>query len=259
MKAKEIFENLLAEASVRKEQTCDRLVSGDENKEVAKIAVCFKLTAEVLTRAIESGADMLITHEPVFSAGYYDGNPGEFDLKKEEVMKKSGIAVYRYHDHAHDAAFDYIHHGFIKDTGLDIRKLPDCEAFAVAGYELGSPMTAREFARHLEEKMGIEFVRVIGACDFPVKKICLGLGNVGYKQLELMFDKDCDLFITGEMSEVCVCEYVRDAAFYGAKKALLVVGHYSAEFSGMKLLCEKLFEKGISAEYIDSGEVYYRV
>ena len=87
MKAKEIFENLLAEASVRKEQTCDRLVSGDENKEVAKIAVCFKLTAEVLARAIESGADMLITHEPVFSAGYYDGKPGEFDLKKEEVMK----------------------------------------------------------------------------------------------------------------------------------------------------------------------------
>ena len=259
MKAKEIFENLLAEASERKKETCDGLVSGDEEKEVAKIAVCFKLTAEVLARAIETGADMIITHEPVFSAGYYGGNPGEFDLKKEEVMRQSGIAVYRYHDHTHDAAFDYIHHGFIKDTGLDIRKLPDCEAFAVAGYELGSPMTASEFAHHLETKMGIEFVRVIGDCDFPVKKLCLGLGNVGYKQLELMFDKDCDLFITGEMGEVCVCEYVRDAVFYGAKKALLVIGHYSAEFSGMKLLCEKLSEKGVRAEYIDSREVYYKL
>ena len=259
MKAKEIFENLLAEASVRKEQTCDRLVSGDENKEVAKIAVCFKLTAEVLTRAIESGADMIITHEPVFSAGYYGENPGEYDIKKEEIMKASGIAVYRYHDHAHDVAYDYIHHGFIKDTGLDIKKLPDCESFAVAGYELNPPMTAREFSAHLREKMGMEFVRVVGDCDFPVKKICLGLGNVGYKQLELMFDKDCDLFITGEMGEVCVCEYVRDAVFYGDKKALLVVGHYSAEFSGMKLLAEKLTRDVVPTEYIDSGEVYYRV
>ena len=43
MKAKEIFQYLLENSLGIREQTCDGLIAGDPEKEVEKIATCFKL------------------------------------------------------------------------------------------------------------------------------------------------------------------------------------------------------------------------
>lgn len=256
MKAKEIHEYLLSGALGRWENTCDLLIAGDENKEVHKIGTCFKLTAKVIDEAAKQGIDMMITHEPTFSQGDIREDAVGIDLKKWELLDKSGIVVYRFHDHAHHREPDYIHAGFIRALGLDIKHKHERESLGVCRYELDGDMTVRQFAKRIEERMGVEFVRVVGALDIPVKTVCLGLGSVGFKQINYLLEPGCDLFVTGEVGEVKVCEYVRDACYFGEEKAVILLGHYSAEYEGMRLLAEELNEKLLPTEYFDSGEVY---
>ena len=65
MKAKEIIALMESKAEVSGD-TCDKLICGDENKEVKKLGVTMFATAELIKKAIAEGYDMLIVHEPVF-------------------------------------------------------------------------------------------------------------------------------------------------------------------------------------------------
>lgn len=92
-----------------------------------------------------------------------------------------------------------------------------------------------------------------------MKSVCLGLGSVGFEQINKLIDPGCDLFITGEVGEICIDEYIRDACFFGEKKAIIILGHYSSEYAGMRYLAEKINETIAPAVYLDSGEVYRRI
>lgn len=259
MKAKEIFQILLNGANTIREQTCDGLIAGDENKTVHKIATCFKLTAEVLDKAMESNVDMIITHEPTFSQSDDRQFANEIDLKKWEMLDSSGIVLYRFHDHAHDTEPDYIHAGFIKAIDLKIKHKYERESLGICRYELAESVTTRELAVRIKEKLGVEFVRIVGMADEAVKTVCLGLGSVGYNQIEKLINPGCDLFITGEVGEVCIDEFIRDACYFGEKKSILVLGHYSSEYAGMRLLAETMNEKILPTVFLEGGEVYYGI
>lgn len=259
MLAKDLINYLLSGANKIRETTCDHVICGDENKEISKVAVCFKMTARVLDEAIAMGADMIITHEPTFAISDNEADASFHEKKKWKILKDSKIVLFRFHDHAHDRPVDYIHEGFIRDIGLKIKKKYPNESLGVARYKLASKITPRELGRNIEKLLDVEFVRVVGNLDTPIDHICLGLGSVGFKQVQCLFDPGCDLFITGEVGEVRICEYVRDAHYYGKEKSVMLLGHYSAEYSGMRLLAEELNETLIPAQYIDSTEVYNKV
>ena len=254
-----VFHKLLDRAEYKFENTCDGLIAGDGGKTVNKIGVCFKLTAQLICEAQREGCDMVITHEPPFTLSDRRENANIIDLKKWELLDKSGIALYRFHDHAHNTVPDYIHAGFIRDIGLKIEKSYERENLGVCRYELADSPTVRELAVRIEKNLGVEFVRVVGDADVNVKSVCLGLGSVGFEQINKLIEPGCDLFITGEVGEICVDEYIRDACFFGKKKAIIILGHYSSEYAGMRYLTEKINETIAPAVYLDSGEVYRRI
>lgn len=258
MTAKEIFEKLLGEAIGPWPNTCDGLIAGDENKEVRKIGTCFKLTAELIGRAKAEGIEMIITHEPTFARGdVVDEHSGRIDRQKLAMLLDSGITLYRFHDHAHHTRPDYIHKGFIDALGLKIAHDFPRESLGVCRYKLAEPLTTKELAVRVREKLGVEFVRIVGKDDYPVEIICLGLGGVGLAQIDKLFDPGCDLFVTGELGEVCVAEYVRDACFFGENKSVLMLGHYSSEYAGMRYLAERLNETTVPTVFLEGGEVYH--
>jgi putative NIF3 family GTP cyclohydrolase 1 type 2 len=74
-----------------------------------------------------------------------------------------------------------------------------------------------------------------------------------------MFEPGADLFITGETGEVCAAEYIRDACFFGENKAVIILGHYSSEYAGMRLLAEELNETFGNTVFLDSKEVYHGI
>lgn len=259
MKAKELFQILLSESPEILSPTCDVLIAGDENKEVHKAGTCFKLTAALIQQAREQGIDMIITHEPTFSAGDLREQANPIDRKKWALLDESGITVYRYHDHAHHRNSDYIHAGFIQALDLKIRRKYPRESLGVCRYELDEKLTTRELAIRIRDRLGIEFVRIVGKDDYPLKTVCLGLGAVGQAQINTLFSPGCDLFVTGELGEVCTDEYVRDACFFGENKSVLVLGHYSSEYAGMRLLAEDMSRKYVPTEFLEGGEVYHGI
>lgn len=257
MTAQEIFDRLLAGAVERLCPTCDRRIAGDPNKEVHKIGVCFKLTASLIHLAMEQGIDLIITHEPTFSQSDKREKATALDLKKWALLENSGLTVYRFHDHAHHRETDYIHQGFLQALDLNIRHKYPPESIGICRYRLEEPLTVRQLAERIRRRLGIEFVRVVGSDDTLVETLGLGLGCVGMEQVQILFDPGCDLFITGEVGEVCDAEAVRDACFFGERKALLILGHYGSEYAGMKLLAQQLAQAYGNAQFLDGGEVYH--
>lgn len=258
MTAKELYESLLEGAISILEPTCDGLIVGDGDVEVKKVGVCFKLTAELIDKAVAEGVNVIVTHEPTFSS---DDRGGEFygvDRLKYDKLIASGITLYRFHDHAHHREDDYIHTGFIKSLGLKIKRKFDIESLGVRRYELDEEITTRELAKRIRDILGIELVRIVGRDDHPLKVVCLGLGGVGFAQINKLFDPGCDLFITGEVGEVIVDENVRDACYFGMNKSVLVLGHYGSEYAGMRYLAEEL-DRFVPTVFLDGSEVYHGI
>ncbi len=256
MKAKEIFQHLLDHSLGIYEQTCDGWIAGDPEKEVKKIGTCFKLTAELIAKAKAENIDMIITHELTFARGDDRDTAERIDRKKWELLDGSGLVVYRFHDHAHHSEPNYIHAGLIKAIGLNIAHQYPREQLGICRYVLEEELSIAEIATLIQEKLGAEFVRVVGDASIPVKTVCLGLGGVTFTQINQLVEQECDLLISGEVGEICALEYVRDACYFGEKKAVILIGHFSAESMGMRLLAEYLNENLIPTVYLHSGEVY---
>lgn len=258
MKANDIYCYLLEEASERFDPTVDGLVAGDGNKEIQKLATCFKLTAELIQKAKELGIDMIISHEPLYTTGDICENVNPIDIMKEKFLADSGIAVYRFHDHAHCEP-DYIHTGFFKALDLKIKEKFPRESLGVCRYVLEEKTTVRQLAEKIKRCLNLEVVRIVGNDDFSVETVCLCLGSSNLQRVEKLYDPGCDLFITGEAGEVCVAENLRDACFFGIHKAMLIFGHYGSEYAGMRYLAEKLNSTLMDTVFLDGGEVFHIV
>ena len=171
MKVKELLTNLIDEATSVMEPTSDKIIVGNPDNEVGKIAVCFKLTAKVLDDVIAYGANTVITHEGLFGSGKPIDNLQGTDLTQYNILKESGLTVFRFHDHAHNREKDLIHAGFIKELGLEVEEKHDKRSFAIRTYDLKTPISVKEIANLTNEKLGIELVRLIGNENKLVKKL----------------------------------------------------------------------------------------
>ncbi len=254
--AKQIFQWLLSLAPQQWEQTCDKLVAGDENRSVERAAVCFKLTVPLIRQAMEKDIHMIVTHEPLFANGDDGEGTKDTDVQKWELLRSSGIAVYRFHDHAHLTEPDSIHAGFLNKLGLPVKKVYPNESFAVRRYKLGGSLTALELAKRIKGQLALDGVKLVGDPQTPAGIVCLGLGGMGQAQLDYLFRPGADILVVGEIGEVCAAEKVRDACQLGQQKALLILGHFGSEYAGMEMLAGKMNKELLPTEYLQSGEVF---
>lgn len=258
MNVKELLAYLKKDALSIMTPTRDNVIVGNENNEVNKIAVCFNLSAKILDEAIAWGADTILTHEGVFGSI----NPAtqsirEYDQKKKDLLEKNGITVFRFHDHAHNREWDYIHLGFIKTLGLDVEKIAPRTSFARDLYRLKTPITVEEFVNLALKKLNLKLARIVGSRDKMVKTFCLALGWTDLFTGSDLHNPECDLIISGEVGSELYCQYyMRDANYYGNEQVLLLLGHIGAERAGMQYLSDELREKGLNTKYFEESELY---
>ena len=233
MKAFEIMNELFAAAPGDYSVTCDTLKAGSPEKEVGKIAVSMFATPEIVRRAAEWGADLLIVHEPTYY-NHMDVHSDEaLECEKRALIEKSGLTIYRHHDHAHRTQPDTIVAGEMKYMKLDAR-IDEIDGFDCVRLTLNQPMTPRALAAHIERETGIAHIRVCGAADVPCTKVTGMFGTPGGVFEELK-SEDSEIVMTGEACEWMLGEYARDAAQLGHKKALLILGHIGSERDGMRV------------------------
>ena len=257
MKAKEIMERLFAFANdVDFSTTCDTLKAGYADRETHKVAVCMFPTPALIKRAAEWGAELLIVHEPIYY-NHFDNQSGEkIEAEKRRLIEESGITVWRYHDHPHYTTPDQIATGELQRIGLK-GNVEYTDIFDLVRIKLNEPTTPRELARRIEEKCGVRHLRIAGAADAQSTQVSCMFGAPG-GQLEELRRDECEILITGEVCEWQLCEYARDAAELGFKKAIIVMGHVGSERDGMAYIADLLKKilPELEVRYFECGEVY---
>ncbi|MBR6740811.1 MAG: Nif3-like dinuclear metal center hexameric protein [Clostridia bacterium] len=258
MKAIELMEDLFSLTSPHDySKTCDTCKCGDPEREVTRVATCMFATPDVIRAASEWGAELIITHERTFY-NHHDQETDEVQaIMKRKLAEDTGVVIWRYHDHPHYTKPDVIVEGL-----LDKMQLPADIEFrgekSLNRLRLHSPMTPVEVARHIEERLGIKHVRICGARDIPCERLSTTVGAIGNLVIQELCEKESEIVLAGETCEWYICEYARDAAELGKKKALLILGHVGSERDGMCRTAEIIRERHpeIESRYFDCGEVY---
>jgi putative NIF3 family GTP cyclohydrolase 1 type 2 len=225
--------------------TCDVLHFGDPENEVHKIGTAFMITVDVIQKAMAEGVDMIITHEPSNCGGLDRTMPIKLNKvteAKRDLIEKSGINIWRFHDGMHHQRPDLIYRGWMQELGWENYNVPGPN-----NHEFKIPETdVKSVAALLKERLHINAPRVIGNPDLKVSKVGVlvggggqGLGNPNMP-MDFLLDNDLDLLILGDITELIMCAFWKDALALGLQKAAIWLGHHKTEECGMKYLAEWL-------------------
>lgn len=217
-------------------------------KEIKKIITGVTASLPLIEKAIEKNADAILVHHGYF---WKSENPCIRGMKGKRIKQLlvNEINLFGYHlpldihpELGNNAQLAK-HLGVINLQGLEENQnsIPMCG-------ELKTPTSAEELKQKLEKTLQ----RTVILCDeftsSPqklIKKIgiCSG-GGQGY--IDLAFEKGCDAFISGEISEQTTHSAREQGIYYFA------CGHHATERDGVKALGEWLAQQyGLDVEFID--------
>ncbi|HEX3053782.1 MAG TPA: Nif3-like dinuclear metal center hexameric protein [Aggregatilineaceae bacterium] len=262
MNVREVVDRIIVACNVPPlEKTCDQLMAGSWDNEVTGIVTTFMATVEVIHNAIAKGANLIITHEPTYYTGADQTDwllEDEVYLRKQQLLDKHQINIWRYHDRMHLTRPDQIYSGINKELHWEQYMLPDKICYVLPS------TTVEVVAVYLKEKLKVNAVQIVGNREAKVERvgILVGGSSLGFNSeqmpMELMRDKNLDVLVCGEILEWTLCAYVRDAAQLGLNKAMIILGHNRTEEVGMKHLTEWLVPllPGVPVQFSEAGEPF---
>ena len=268
MIVKELIEEIIEKSGSPRfeyDKTCDHLMIGDPEMEVNGIVTTFMATVDVIRKAKELGANMIITHEPTWFTG-----PDKEDwltddpvyLAKKKMIEDMGIAIWRFHDHMHAGTEDGIYRGFDEEFGWEKYREKEGRGFG-ASYEI--PETTLEgLAQFFKDKLQMDVIQLVGNPEMKVKRVGVLVGGgslgLGVENMPMIYmkEKNIDVCVCGDITEWTLSAYVRDAAQLGLDKGMIVLGHERSEECGMKHLPKwlKSITKDIPVTFVDAGEPF---
>jgi putative NIF3 family GTP cyclohydrolase 1 type 2 len=224
------------------EDSVDVFKCGDPAQEVTGIITTFTASMHVLRKAVELGANLVITHEPTFyehreQTDWMADDP--IVQAKREFIAQNHLAIWRFHDYWHMHQPDGILTGMLKVLGWEAYQQPErWGALVIPG------MTLATLVATLKEQLALSTVRVVGEPQQRCERIGMLVGSIGGdRQIQAFHQGNLDAVICGETCEWQTCEYVRDAVAMGYNKALVIVGHATSEEEGMRYLATWLQPK----------------
>ena len=234
---------------IDEETTRDKVLYGDTAQECTGIVTCIWPTVDVIRRARELGANLIISHEALF---WNHGDRRDvlahntaFQAKLR-LLDEWGGTVWRCHDYVHagipladGTRADGIFYGFAEKLGWTGFRVGD--TFRCLDYELSAAMTGRELARYIVQRLGLSGTRLVGDATAPVRRVrvpmhVLGVPEHDTAEINLMDSQDIDALVTMEFIDFTTCEYVRDTAMLGQGKCAITVGHFNLEEPGMQYM-----------------------
>jgi putative NIF3 family GTP cyclohydrolase 1 type 2 len=238
-------------------ETVDTFKAGNPTQPVTGIVTTFLATYAVLERAAALGANLVITHEPIYynhldETGWLENDP--VYAAKRCLIAKQGLVIWRFHDHWHLHRPDGILTGFLQTLGWESYADPTQPEICTL-----PPTTLGELAGFLKQQIPTPLIRMVGNPGQPCQRVGLILGAYGGRgQIQLLNQAGLDVLVCGEINEWETNEYTRDALAAGMLKGLLVVGHAASEEPGMRYLVEWLNQRltGVSITHVPCGDAF---
>lgn len=232
------------------------LICGRKEKDIKKILVALDATKNAVNKAVEEGADMILTHHPMVFSAIKQVNDGSFIGEKLLTMIEQGICCYAMHTNYDIAG------GMAEICGARI-ELRNPAPFEVTGEiddrlvgigqvgTLPEKMTLAECADKVKKAFGLSNVLVFGNLERQVEYVAISPGS-GRSMLKEADKKKVDVLITGDIGHHEGLDSL-DMGF-----AVIEAGHYGLEQVFITHLCEYIEQnmKGIQAVPYFEGMPY---
>ncbi|MBO4885280.1 MAG: Nif3-like dinuclear metal center hexameric protein [Clostridia bacterium] len=213
------------------------LLAGHPAWPVECVLTALDLTKEVVREAEQAGAQLILTHHPVFFRGRKSIR--EDDTEGEAVCalirsRKALIAAHTNFDNASPG---------VNDALADALALKDVEV-GPHGLRVGrliQPFAAQAFAKYVEKCLNAR-ARLFAGENKPVSRVAV-LGGAGGGFWEEALEMGADCFVTGEV------RYHEALAACGQGLCLLEAGHYETEQVAIKLLADRLQARCDALQY----------
>lgn len=221
----------------------------EPGREVRSVLIALDPSAEAIRRAVETGADVILTHHPLLFHPLKRLAAGDPTADKLLALSRAGVALLSFHTRL-DAV-----EGGVNDTLCRCLGIRDAVPFGAEGEAMGRigqlecAVSPREFAAFAKKALGAGAVRLREA-DKAVKTVAV-LGGSGGDFAGAAAAAGADLYLTGEAGYHCGL----DAAEAGM--SLLTAGHYETEQPVTHTLAAWVrgWDAGIDTEILEAPQI----
>lgn len=218
--------------------TVDTIKAGDPSQSITGIVTTFLASQTVLKKAVNLGANLIITHEPTFY-NHLDETDWLTDdpifQEKQAYIQRHNLVIWRFHDNLHRYRPDPTFAGISKALGWEAYADQEQDIFKFPGVSLS------ELARTVKDRLGIKTLRMIGDPEMVCQTAGILVGAWGGRNhMNFWRQTGVDVLIVGEIDEWETSEYTRDAVIQGRNRGLIITGHANSEEPGMQWLVDWL-------------------
>lgn len=259
--AEEVMQRVIAATGATPPaNTVDTLKAGDPKTIVTGIVTTFMDTYPVLEKAVASGKNLIITHEPTFYNHLDEQQPLAADPVQQQKLayiREHHLVVWRFHDTWHMRQPDGVLAGVVDRFGWKAyQSQTNPHLFTLPSTTVG------KIAASLQARAHARAIRIVGSLTMPVTQVALLPGAAGSdRQIKALEQDDVQLLIVGESREWETVPYVQDAAAVGKQKALILLGHEVSEEPGMEECARwvRTLFPALPVSFIPTGEPFQTV
>ncbi len=217
------------------------LLVGDKNKDVKKVLATLDVTAAVVREAADAGADMIISHHPIFFNPVKKIEYGTPEGETVRLLIQNDIALYAAHTNL-DAA-----EGGINDKLAEIFQISNVKTLeprednpSVGLGRYGKGKREVNFASFTEiTKMLLRTpIRFAGDESRIIKTVAVA-GGACSELIPAAIEADCDVIVTSDM------KYHEMLDAYDRGICVIDAGHYATEICALDIFEDMLKPLGL--------------
>ncbi len=217
------------------------LLIGTE-RDIQTVLVALDCTVAVAEEAKRLGADLVLTHHPLFFHGIKRILPDDPETAAAYRLIRNGIGLFSTHTNL-DACEGGVNDALAETLGLEkVIPMPE-EMLGRIGY-LPQKLKLSDFITLCNDRLHTES-RWFGDPDRFVRKVGL-CGGAGGDMASDAFRAGCDVYLTGEMKHHEAIE----ANYYGMP--CVVAGHYETEVVVLKKWISRLQNEQNDVQYYET-------
>ena len=203
------------------------LLAGRAGKEVNRVYLALDATDAVIDRAIEAGADMLITHHPLIFSPMKRVTDEDFIGRRVVKLIQSDIAYYAMHTNYDVLGMATLSEKILGIKNSQVLDVTMCEDGNEEGIgrvgDLEKPMTLEECCVYVKHKLKLGSLKVFGDMNGTVSRLAVLPGS-GKSAVTPAIAKGADVLVTGDIGHHDGLDAVEQGL------AVIDAGHYGTEY-----------------------------
>lgn len=217
------------------------LLAGRAEKEVERVYIALDATDAVIDRAVQEGADMLITHHPLIFSPLKKITDEDFISRRVVKLIQNDISYYAMHTNYDVLGMAELSEkilGIRNTEVLDITMEKDGRAEGIGRVgELEKPMTLEECCVYVKHRLNLGSLKVFGDMQSEVSRLAISPGS-GKTAIAAAIAKGADVLVTGDIGHHDGLDAVEQGLY------IIDAGHYGTEYIFIddirKFLADKL-------------------